>query len=108
VGAKNVSLTPEADGAVEVGLMFPHSRGIEGHGKLHSWWNQEPHVVVETVGDSGLIYKVRPEKGGKENTLHRNALKLCVGPIEQEPEEIPAQEKATNVPTPILYFPPGF
>ena len=61
MGAKNVSLTPEADGAVEVGLMFPHSRGIEGHGKLHTGWSPEPHGVTETVVDSWLDSKMGPE-----------------------------------------------
>lgn len=37
------------------------------------------------MGDSGQVYKIRPEKGGREKTLHRNALKLCVGLIEETP-----------------------
>lgn len=88
--------------------VWVRDRNREGHGKLHSWWDPEPHVVVETVGDSGLVYKIRPEKGGKVKTLHRNALKLRVGPIQEAPKENPAEEKESNAPTPILYFPPRF
>lgn len=47
-------------------------------GKLGGQWNPEPYVVLESVGNTGLVYKVRPEKGGKEKTLHRNALKPCL------------------------------
>ena len=53
------------------------NRYRQGQGKLCGQWNPEPYVVVESVGNTGVVYKVRPEKGGKEKTLHRNALKPC-------------------------------
>uniref|UniRef100_A0A1A8IMM1 Gypsy retrotransposon integrase-like protein 1 n=2 Tax=Nothobranchius TaxID=28779 RepID=A0A1A8IMM1_NOTKU len=55
-------------------------RNRQGQGKLHPGWASEPHVVVERVGDTGVVYKVQPEKGGRERVLHRNALKLCTTP----------------------------
>lgn len=53
------------------------NRRREGKGKLSTWWDPEPHVILDCVGDTGVVYKVRPEKGGREQTVHRNALKLC-------------------------------
>lgn len=44
--------------------------------KLHNSWDPEPQIILETVGEMGLLYKVRPERRGKEKVLHRNALKL--------------------------------
>lgn len=55
-------------------------RNRQGQGKLHPGWSSEPYVVVEEVGNTGVVYRVRPEKGGGEKVLHRNALKLCVTP----------------------------
>lgn len=49
-------------------------------GKLFGFWDPVPHVVVEIVGEMGLVYQVRPEKGGKGRFLHRNALKRCTAP----------------------------
>lgn len=49
-------------------------------GKLFGFWDPVPHVVVEIVGEMGLVYWVRPGKGGKERVLHRNALKRCSAP----------------------------
>lgn len=67
----------------------------------------ESHVVVELVGDTGLVYGVRPEKVGKEKTLHRHALKTCVELVSEAPEEDPVPGIEFSAPTPILYFPPG-
>lgn len=39
-----------------------------------------PHVVVGTLGEIWLVYRVRPAKGGKEKVLHCNALKPCTAP----------------------------
>lgn len=64
--------------------------------------------MVETVGNSGLVYNIRPEKGGRGKILHSNSLKLCVGSAEETPKENPADERENNVPTPILYFPQTF
>lgn len=41
-------------------------------------WSSTPYVIVELIGETGLVYKVRPEQGGPEKTLHRNALKFCM------------------------------
>ncbi|CAI5685615.1 unnamed protein product [Oreochromis niloticus] len=56
-------------------------RNRQGQGKLHPGWSSEPYVVVEEVGNTGVVYKVQPEKGGGEKVLHRNALKLCITPV---------------------------
>lgn len=45
-----------------------------------SWWSAEPYVVLKQVENTGVVYRVRPEKGGKVLTLHRNALKVCLAP----------------------------
>lgn len=38
------------------------------------------HVILDKVGDTGVVYRVQPEQGGREQTMHRNALKLCTAP----------------------------
>lgn len=69
-GAKDV---PLLDGQ----RVWVRDRNRQGRGKLCGWWGPVPHVVIETLGETGLVYRVRPEKGGKEKVLHRHALKLC-------------------------------
>lgn len=32
------------------------------------------------MGETGVVYKVQPERGGCEQTVHRNALKVCMAP----------------------------
>ena len=53
-------------------------RNRKGQDKLHPGWEAEPYVMLGLVGDNGVVYKIRPEKGEREKTLHRNSLKLCV------------------------------
>ena len=48
-----------------------------GTGKLRSYWEQNVHVVVRKRDDNIPVYTVKPEKGGKERTLHRNLLLPC-------------------------------
>lgn len=48
-------------------------RKWQGKGKLCTWWNAEPFVILEQVGDTGVMYRTQPERGGHEQTLHRNA-----------------------------------
>ena len=48
-----------------------------GTGKLRSYWEQDIHVVVMKKYDNIPVYTVKPEKGGKERTLHRNLLLPC-------------------------------
>lgn len=57
-----------------------------------SWWDPTPYVVLETLGNTGLVYRVRPEQGGKEKSLHRNALKLCSVAEVRHPEPIVPEE----------------
>lgn len=76
-------------------------RNKRGRGKLAPWWSPEPYVVIEQVGTTGVVYKVRPEQGGREHTLHRNSLKLCTLPPAVLPppaEERPAQEQGPVLP----------
>lgn len=70
-GAKDV---PLLDGQ----RVWVRDRNRQGRGKLCGWWGPVPHVVIGTLGETGLVYRVRPEMGGKEKVLHRNALKLCI------------------------------
>lgn len=58
----------------------------QGRGKLCDW-SPVPYVVVEILGETKVVYKVRPEKGGKDKVLHRNALKLCTT-LEEETSDL--------------------
>lgn len=58
--------------------VWVRDRRRQGKGKLAGWWDPTVHVVIGQVGDTGVVYRVRPELGGKEKVLHRNALKVCV------------------------------
>ena len=71
------------------------NRHRQGQGKLAPWWDPEPFVVLETVGEAGLVYRIRPEKGGQDRTVHRNALKVCVTPQERVVRTEPAPEPRT-------------
>lgn len=70
------------------------NRNRQGQGKLGTWWDPEPFVILGTVGEAGLVFRIRPEKGGAERTVHRNALKKCVAPREavRAPESEPTPE----------------
>lgn len=70
-------------------------------------WDPEPHIILETVGDTGLVYRVRPEKGGKENVLHRNSLKLCTGPLLQSRVAAPQTSEERHMGMPMLYYVPA-
>uniref|UniRef100_A0A667W970 Gypsy retrotransposon integrase-like protein 1 n=1 Tax=Myripristis murdjan TaxID=586833 RepID=A0A667W970_9TELE len=84
--------------------VWVRNRNRKGQGKLHGGWDPEPQIILETVGETGLLYKVRPERGGKEKVLHRNALKLCTAPQVQTPVAKPREENQTSVPT-FYYIP---
>lgn len=78
------------------------NRNRQGHGKLCSQWDPEPYVVMELVGNTGLVYKVRQEKGGKIKTLHRNALKPCHTVLNDVPECVSVPPKETQPAVPFL------
>ena len=78
------------------------SRNRQGQGKLCPYWDPEPFVVLGTLGDAQLVYRIRPEKGGLERTIHRNALKVCIAP--REPEAAPVPELAAPEPLPVYGF----
>ncbi|XP_016523390.1 uncharacterized protein LOC107835497 [Poecilia formosa] len=84
-------------------------RDRQGQGKLHPGWSPEPHVVLERVGDTGVVYRVRPEKGGREKVLHRNALKLCITPATDNYSPAPEdnQEVQTLVEPPFYCVVPN-
>uniref|UniRef100_A0A3B3DC26 Integrase catalytic domain-containing protein n=1 Tax=Oryzias melastigma TaxID=30732 RepID=A0A3B3DC26_ORYME len=75
------------DRKTSVSLLLPgervwvRDRNRQGRGKLSPYWNPEPYVVLEVFGGSGLVYKVQPERGGREITIHRNSLKVCIAPL---------------------------
>ena len=86
--------------------VWTRNRNRQGQGKLASWWDPEPFIVLGTVGEAGVVYRIRPERGGRERTIHRNALKLCVAPpsvaVTQEPVSEP------NVVMPVIQQCYGF
>lgn len=56
------------------------NRNRQCQGKLDVGCDPEPQIIIEPVGDTGLLYKFRPEKGGREKVLHRNSKELCTAP----------------------------
>lgn len=80
------------------------NRNRQGQGKLHGRWDPEPQIIVETLGETGPLYKVRPERRGKEKVLHRNAFKLCTAPQVQSPAAELREEQSAQVP--IFYYIP--
>lgn len=50
--------------------VWVRDRNRKGQEKLHPGWDPEPHVILELIGDTGVVYKIRPEKGGREKTIH--------------------------------------
>ena len=67
------------------------------------WWNPDSYVIITSVGDTtAVVYRVRPEKGGREQTIHRNDLKLCVAPAMDSPA--PAAERPRPDPPVPLYY----
>lgn len=79
-------------------------RNRRGRGKLCPWWDPEPFVVLEQVGETPLVYRVRPEKGGHEQTIHRNSLKVCTAPLTDP--ILPEQTVRSNAPElvqPVFY-----
>lgn len=85
-----------------------HNRNRQGQGKLHGGWNPEPYLVLETVGETGLVYRVRQERGDREKVLHRNSLKLCTGPPLQQAVTPQATERLAEVPLVLLRPSPRF
>ena len=86
--------------------VWTRNRNRQGQGKLASWWDPEPFVVLGTVGEAGVVYRVRPERGGRERTIHRNALKLCVAPPSVAVTPEPVSEP--NVVMPVIQQCYGF
>ena len=84
--------------------VWVRDRNRQGRGKLCPWWDPEPYVILGVVGDAGVVYRVQPEKGGREQTIHRNSLKVCMAP----PVEPPLQTNDSvieiqGLPGPVFY-----
>ena len=86
--------------------VWVRNRNRQGQGKLGTWWDPEPFVILGTVGEAELVYRIRPEKGGAERTIHRNALKKCVAP--REPVANPSPEPVVEPRSPQLPLCYGF
>uniref|UniRef100_A0A3P9MEE5 Gypsy retrotransposon integrase-like protein 1 n=1 Tax=Oryzias latipes TaxID=8090 RepID=A0A3P9MEE5_ORYLA len=84
-------------------------RNRQGKGKLCSRWSSDPYVILETVGDTGVVYRVQPEKGGRALTIHRNSLKVCTAPLVEPPHAVQEDRTQTQTCTPpLIYgFPPA-
>lgn len=80
------------------------NRNRQGQGKLHPGWDPEPQIILETVGETGLLYRIRPERGGKERVFHRNSLKLCT--IPQAPLPVTRPRSTEQTPLHMLYYIP--
>uniref|UniRef100_A0A3B3C1W6 Gypsy retrotransposon integrase-like protein 1 n=1 Tax=Oryzias melastigma TaxID=30732 RepID=A0A3B3C1W6_ORYME len=61
--------------------VWVRDRNRNRQGKLHGGWDPEPHIIIGTVGDTGLVYSLKSEKGGVMKVLHRNSLKVCISPM---------------------------
>ena len=79
-------------------------RNRHGRGKLCTWWNPEPYVILEQVGDTGVVYRVQPERGGRTQTIHRNSLKVCTAPPAETPLPAATPSTETEKITPPLIF----
>ncbi len=77
-------------------------RKRQGRGKLCSWWDPMPYVMLGALGSTGLVYRVRPEQGGQEKVLHRNALKLCSLPDVGQRQPTLMEGTSTRI-DPLLY-----
>ena len=46
---------------------------------MQSFWEEKVHVVVESMDNESITYKVKPERdtGGRIRVLHRNMRLLC-------------------------------
>ena len=50
----------------------------KGHGKIKSFWNPEPYIVVKRLGDDGSsVYELQSLSGNKRKVLHRNLMLPC-------------------------------
>ena len=50
----------------------------EGPSKLKSYWEPIPYTIIEKVGNTGVVYKIRRnDEGKKTKTVHRNLLLEC-------------------------------
>ncbi|KAL3966228.1 nuclear receptor co-repressor 2 [Sarotherodon galilaeus] len=48
-----------------------------GPGKLRSYWEDTVYVVVSQKSPDIPVYEIKPERGGKSRTVHRNLLLPC-------------------------------
>lgn len=48
-----------------------------GPGKLQSHWEDTVYVVVSQKSPDIPVYEIKPERGGKSRTVHRNLLLAC-------------------------------
>lgn len=84
--------------------VWVRNRQRQGRGKLSNWWDPEPYVILDIVGDTGVVYKVRPEKGGREQTVHRNSLKVCtVPPVDPQPPQPEPPPETAGCKLPVFY-----
>ena len=50
-----------------------------GTGNIRSYWEKQIYIIVSSIGNDPVVYKIRPEHSpkGKTRTVHRNMLMHC-------------------------------
>ena len=54
-------------------------REREGTGKMRSYSEEKIYIIVSSIGNDPVVYKIRPEHDpkSKTRTVHRNMLRHC-------------------------------
>lgn len=55
-----------------------------GRGKLADRWEQRPYVVIKQADPDLPVYVIRQEGGNVEKVMHRNLMRPCLLPMQQD------------------------
>ena len=60
-------------------LLIRNLSGRGGTGKMSSYWEEQIYIIVSSIDNDPVVYKIRPEYSskGKTRTVHRNMLMHC-------------------------------
>ena len=73
---------------------------FDGPHKLKDKWSEDIFIVTERPHSNMPVYRVRPESGGRERTLHRNLL-LPVESIRDDTPPHPEEEESLPQEVPV-------